>query len=164
MKILGIKSLSSVVMLFLYMLLILCIVAIVAGGICILNDIAFFTKDLLNITYILIYLSSIPALVMIFAFLQIFNTLKQEKPFEKKNIKRLGISYMASIVIGVIYAVNVLIVYLGVGMMQERFFIIYPLANVAISVIFLIFGIGIVVLKEIYRKAIEYKDENDLTI
>ncbi len=164
MKILGKKSLSSVVMLFLYMLLILCIVAIVAGGICILNDIAFFTKDLLNITYILIYLSSIPALVMIFAFLQIFNTLKQEKPFEKKNIKRLGISYMASIVIGVIYAVNVLIVYLGVGMMQERFFIIYPLANVAISVIFLIFGIGIVVLKEIYRKAIEYKDENDLTI
>ena len=49
-------------------------------------------------------------------------------------------------------------------MVQERFFIIYPLANVAISIIFLIFGIGLVVLKEIYRKAIEYKDENDLTI
>ena len=101
---------------------------------------------------------------MIIAFLQIFNTLRQENPFEKKNIKRFGISYIASIVIGVIYAINVLLVYLGVGIIQERFFIIYPLANVAISIIFLIFGIGIVVLKEIYRKAIEYKDENDLTI
>lgn len=164
MKILGKKSLSSVVMIFLCVLLVLCIIAIVAGGIFVLSNLAFFTKDLLSITYILIYLSSIPALVMIIAFLQIFNTLKQENPFEKKNIKRLGISYLASIVIGVIYAINVLLIYLGFGIMQEGFFIIYPLANVAISIIFLIFGIGIVVLKEIYRKAIEYKDENDLTI
>lgn len=164
MKILGKKSLSSVVMLFLCVLLILCIIAIVAGGIFVLSNLAFFTKDLLSITYILIYLSAIPALVMIIAFLQIFNTLKQENPFEKKNIKRLGTSCIASIVIGVIYAINVLLIYLGVGMVQERFFIIYPLANVAISIIFLVFGIGIVVLKEIYRKAIEYKDENDLTI
>ena len=164
MKILGKKSLSSVVMIFLCVLLVLCIIAIVAGGIFVLSNLAFFTKDLLSITYILIYLSSIPALVMIIAFLQIFNTLKQENPFEKKNIKRLDISYLASIVIGVIYAINVLLIYLGVGIMQKGFFIIYPLANVAISIIFLIFGIGIVVLKEIYRKAIEYKDENDLTI
>ena len=164
MKILGKKSLSSVVMVFLCVLLVLCIIAIIAGGIFVLSNLSFFTKDLLSITYILIYLSAIPALVMIIAFLQIFNTLKQENPFEKKNIKRLGTSCIASIVIGVIYAINVLLVYLGAGIIQERFFIIYPLANVAISIIFLIFGIGIVVLKEIYRKAIEYKDENDLTI
>ena len=164
MKILGKKSLSSVVMLFICVLLILCIIAIVAGGIFVLSNASSLTKDLLSITYILVYLSAIPALVMIIAFLQIFNTLKQENPFEKKNIKRLGTSCIASIVIGVIYAINVLLIYLGVGMVQERFFIIYPLANVAISIIFLIFGIGIVVLKEIYRKAIEYKDENDLTI
>ena len=164
MKILGKKSLSSVVMVFLCVLLVLCIIAIIAGGIFVLSNLAFFTKDLLSITYILIYLTSIPALIMIITFLKIFNTLKQENPFEKKNIKRLGISYITSIVIGVIYAINVLLVYLGVGMIQERFFIIYPLTNVAISIIFLIFGIGIVVLKEIYRKAIEYKDENDLTI
>ena len=164
MKILGKNSLSSVVMLFLCVLLILCTIAIVAGGIFVLSNFAFFIKDLLSITYILIYLSAIPALVMIIAFLQIFHTLKQGNPFDKKNIKRLGISYIFSIIIGGIYAINVLLIYLGVGMVQERFFIIYPLANVAISIIFLIFGIGLVVLKEIYRKAIEYKDENDLTI
>ncbi len=164
MRILGKNSLSSVVMLFLCVLLILCIIAIVAGGIFVLSNFSFFTKDLLSITYILIYLSAIPASVMIIAFLQIFNTLKQGNPFEKKNVKRLGISYIISIIIGGIYAINVLLIYLGVGMVQERFFIIYPLANVAISIIFLIFGIGLVVLKEIYRKAIEYKDENDLTI
>lgn len=164
MKILGKKSLSSIVLVFLCVLLALCIIAIVAGGIFVLSNLPFFTKDLLSVTYILIYLSAIPALVMIIAFLQIFNTLKQENPFEKKNIKRLEISYIASIVIGAVYAINVLLIYLGVGIIQEGFFIIYPLANVAISIIFLIFGIGIVVLKEIYRKAIEYKDENDLTI
>ena len=116
MKILGKKSLSSVVMVFLCVLLVF-----------VLSNLSFFTKDLLSITYILIYLSSIPALIMIIAFLQIFNTLRQENPFEKKNIKRFGISYIASIVIGVIYAINVLLVYLGVGIIQERFFIIYPL-------------------------------------
>ena len=164
MKILGKKSLSSIVMAFLCLLLGLCIIAIVAGGIFIVNNFAFFIKDLLGITYIIIYLSSIPALVMIIAFLQIFNTLKQENIFEKQNIKRLAVSYIASIIIGVMYAINVLLVYLGVGIIQEGYFIIYPLANVAISIIFLIFGIGIIVLKEIYRRAIEYKDENDLTI
>ena len=50
MKILGKKSLSSVVMIFLCVLLVLCIIAIVAGGIFVLSNLAFFTKDLLSIT------------------------------------------------------------------------------------------------------------------
>lgn len=164
MKILGKKSLSSVVMVFLCILLILCIIAILAGGIFIIRNFEFFTKDLLSETYILIYLSAIPALIMIVQFLQIFNTLKNEKIFEKQNVKRLSISYISSIIIGIMYAINVLLIYFGVNIPAEGYFIIYPLANVALAIIFLIFGIGIVVLKEIYRKAIEYKDENDLTI
>lgn len=164
MKILGKKSLSSVVMVFLYVLFILCIMAILAGGIFVIKNFEFFTKDLLSGTYIMIYLSAIPALVMIVQFLQIFNTLRNENIFEKQNVKRLGVSYIASIIIGVMYAINVLLIYFGVGIKLEGYFILYPLANVAISIIFLIFGIGIVVLKEIYRRAIEYKDENDLTI
>ena len=32
------------------------------------------------------------------------------------------------------------------------------------SVAFFIFGIGIKILNEVYKKAIEYKEENDFTI
>ena len=33
-----------------------------------------------------------------------------------------------------------------------------------LALVFLIFGIGLVVLTEIYKKAIKYKEENELTI
>ncbi len=34
----------------------------------------------------------------------------------------------------------------------------------SVITVFLIFGIGLVVLAEIYKKAIKYKEENELTI
>ncbi len=33
-----------------------------------------------------------------------------------------------------------------------------------VTLVFLIFGVGLIVLSEIYKKAIKYKEENDLTI
>ena len=41
---------------------------------------------------------------------------------------------------------------------------IYLMLTYIIALVFLIFGIGLVVLAEIYKKAIQYKEENELTI
>ena len=42
--------------------------------------------------------------------------------------------------------------------------ITYMFFAIIVSLIFLILGIGLIVLKSIYRTAIENKEENDLTI
>ena len=42
--------------------------------------------------------------------------------------------------------------------------IVYVFFSVITAVIFLMFGIGLMILREIYKTAIENKEENDLTI
>ena len=42
--------------------------------------------------------------------------------------------------------------------------IVYVFFSVITAVIFLMFGIGLMILREIYKAAIENKEENDLTI
>ena len=36
--------------------------------------------------------------------------------------------------------------------------------SITLTVIFIVSGIGVKILNEIYKKAIEYKEENDFTI
>ena len=42
--------------------------------------------------------------------------------------------------------------------------IVYVFFSVITAVIFLMFGIGLMILREIYKTAIKNKEENDLTI
>ena len=47
---------------------------------------------------------------------------------------------------------------------DENWVIVYILLTYIITLVFLIFGVGLIVLSEIYKRAIKYKEENDLTI
>ena len=47
---------------------------------------------------------------------------------------------------------------------EESWIVIYMLLTYIITLVFLIFGVGLIVLSEIYKRAIKYKEENDLTI
>lgn len=42
--------------------------------------------------------------------------------------------------------------------------LVYRILTSTVTLVFLIFGIGLVVLTEIYKKALKFKEENDLTI
>ena len=85
-----------------------------------------------------------------FKFIKIFNTLKQDNPFTTENVKYLKITSICSLIIAVVYIVGI-------------FFIVSVFEIIAIA-IFIIAWLGTYVLAELLRKAIEYKEENDLTI
>ena len=60
------------------------------------------------------------------------------------------------------YLINSVILFLNNE--NENWMIIYMLLTYIITLVFLIFGVGLIVLSEIYKRAIKYKEENDLTI
>ena len=99
---------------------------------------------------VILYTSGIPALIIVFAFIKMFETLKKDNPFVRENVKYLKIVSVCSLIISIIYIVGM-------------FFIVSVFEIIAIA-IFIIAFLGTYVLSELLRKAIEYKEENDLTI
>ncbi len=180
MKILGEKSLSSKVECTLEILfLIITLVDIAALGVCgitIMSESArysFFEQYLFQFISVIIVLvvfltTGIVALYIIGKFIKIFNNLKNNKLFEDENAKCLNKIFIASIVIGILY----FIILIGINMFSKNFLswmgmgekLLLNLLILVFATGFVVFGTGIKILNEIYIKAIQYKEENDLTI
>lgn len=162
MKVLGKKSLSTLIKIFLWILFTVCLIVVILGGVILIKDFTFFKSTNTLKTLIILYLSSWPANVLISQFIGIFKSLENNNVFDKNNLKRLKISYISSIVMGLMYLINSVILFLNKE--NENWMIIYMLLTYIITLVFLIFGVGLIVLSEIYKRAIKYKEENDLTI
>lgn len=162
MKILGKRSLSSIIEKCLVILLILGIFVTISVGIWIVLNWEKCMELILTKTIVIAYLSSFPVLIMVVEFIKIFKNLKNEKAFDKQNIKFLKVSYIASFIICAIYLINTIILILKTTWIDT--FIVYPMLMAIIAIVFFFFGIGLIVLTEIYKKAIQFKEENELTI
>lgn len=162
MKVLGKKSLSTIIKIFLWVLFTVCLIVVILGGVILIKDFTFFKSTNTLKTLIILYLSSWPASVLISQFIGIFKSLENNNVFDKNNLKRLKVSYISSIIMGIMYLINSVILFLNNE--NENWMIIYMLLTYIITLVFLIFGVGLIVLSEIYKRAIKYKEENDLTI
>lgn len=164
MKVIGEKSLSSLIEKFLIALVVLCVIALISGAVIFAKV---FEASSIGVLLVTTYLSGIPAIVMIVEFKKIFKALKTEKVFCRENIKRLNVTYISSLIIGMIYGINfvvILIDVLNADSIKTGAGILTVFYSLVFAMIFLIFGIGLVVLSKIYEKAIDYKEENELTI
>ena len=86
-----------------------------------------------------------------------FKNLKKEVLFSKDNAKSLNMVSYSCFIISALY----------LGMSIYIFSIIknYIFAfSTMLAIIFAVSGVGIKILNEIYKKAIECKEENDFTI
>lgn len=122
---------------------------------------------IITIILVVILLTGLVALFIIYQFITIFRNLKEEKLFEKENTEHISKIANLSLIIGSLY----IIVLIGIAIMLEHYVTVELLSNIVIkilifilSIAFIVFGIGMKVLNEIYKKAIEYKEENELTI
>lgn len=169
MKISGNKSISSMIKIFLIIMFAICIASIITVPIVIENqsDINFkqiILNEPLGTTIICIYLSGIPALVMLYQFIKIFSALEKGEVFSRKTENRFLIASICSIIIGIIYGINAIIMPGKITQFDYSAIVTYIFFAIITAMIFLILGIGLIVLKEIYKTAIENKEENDLTI
>ena len=169
MKIIGNRSISSMIKIFLIILFAICIASVITVPIIVENQGIGSLKQMifngiLGSTVVCIYLSAIPALVMLYQFIKIFSSLEKGEVFSRKIENRFLITSICSIVIGIIYAINAITMPNKIAQFEYSAIVTYMFFAVIVSMIFLILGIGLIVLKSIYRTAIENKEENDLTI
>lgn len=171
MKILGEKSLSSKVIIGLNVLF--AIISFV--DVFVLTLIAKSIRDvIMNVNlqentfnlnlFSMIIVTGIIALFIIYQFIKIFENLKRNILFSTDNSKRLNTISKSCFIISAIYLIiSILIIILIKDIIADL--ISYILAfSIMLMIIFAVSGIGIKILNEIYKKAIEYKEENDLTI
>ena len=151
MKITGKKSLSSLIE--------ICLKIIMIIGIIIVLGLPFFLQKYAEwmhpqIEYYpslaILYASGIPALIIVYRFIKIFHTLKEDNPLNMENVKNLKVISNCSLLIMLEYMVGI-------------FFITSVFAIVIIGV-FAVVWLGCYILAELLKKAIDYKEENELTI
>lgn len=97
-----------------------------------------------------LYISGIVCLGLVNEIRKIFKTLNRRNPFIMENVKSLNRSGVACFIISAAYIVKI--------------FFYNSVLTAIITMVFIICGLFSVVLAEVFRQAIEVKEENDLTI
>ena len=171
MKILGEKSLSSKVIIGLNILFtVISIVDIAVLGIIakIVTHIAMgenIQNNILDLVFFIMIISTgIIALFIIYQFIKIFKKLKSDILFSEDSAKSLNIISYSCFIISILYLIIAVFIFLIMRNIVEEFVYYIFIFSIMLAVIFAVSGIGIKILNEIYKKAIEYKKENDFTI
>lgn len=166
MKIIGKKSLSSGVYHLLWVLLPLGILILLATSVWVgleLHDL--FSARQENVLPVLAivalaWLCGICCCLLLWQLIGIFRRLKEEECFSMDNVDPLHRCAWCLWGIGLCFLGICVALFLGAGMQVVFTFFLSLLGAAA----FLLLGCGVRVLSELYRRAVEYKLENDLTI
>lgn len=152
MKVTGNKSLSSLIKLFLQIVLIMGSAIYIFLPL-LLKAYIYYVNQQLNYirALVLLYVSGIPAIIIVNEFIHMFDTLKKDNPFIKENVRSLKRISICSLIIAMEYAVGI-------------FIVTNSIFTIIIIGVFVIAWLGSYVLAELLQKAIYYKEENDLTI
>lgn len=152
MKVTGKKSISTLIKIFLQVLIGIGLIVLILLPLLLQKYIQYINPTLdYYSALVLLYVSGVPAIIIVYEFIKLFSSLKEDNPFVESNIKALRISSICSIVIAIEY---------GGGM----FLVTNSIFGIIIVGVFIIAWLGLYILSELLQKAIEYKEENDLTI
>ena len=114
--------------------------------------------------FVMLILSGIIALLIIYQFIKIFQNIKSNILFSKDNSNRLSVIGNSSLTISIVFGIISILVFFLMTKLEERFIHFAFAFAIILAVVFVAFGIGMKILNEIYKKAIEYKEENDFII
>lgn len=152
MKVFGSRGLGAVLKIILQISLIL-------GGILLLAFpyIIHLVHEKWNIFWTIIIPCGILCLIIIHEFIGMFKSLEEDNPFNETNIKRLKITMWSCFFLAILFLIETI---LATFIYTERniFFIGF------LSILFLGISIALHIIKELFWKALNYKEENELTI
>ena len=99
---------------------------------------------------VFLYLTGVLGLVMVYELRRIFKNINNHDPFTKQNTISLNRIASMSLLISAAYVVKIL------------FFISF--LTIIVAAVFLLVGLAGLVFSQLFRQAVEVKEENDLTI
>ena len=113
-----------------------------------------------NAVGLVIYPNGIALLAIVYQFIGLFDSLKNNNPFCIENVKRMKYAGIASLIEAVLWGLD-LIYEVVLVKAAEPFFV------AVLGFLFILFtgvAIALYILSELFRQATEYKTENELTI
>ena len=128
------------------------------GGITFLIILPIILKSI-SIFEIMLYLNGITMLVIVKQFIELFNSLKIEKPFCENTVKKMNTASIASVIMTVLFFIETIYKFV-----LDNSDIKINCILVFMTILFLGVAIALYILAELFRQAMEYKSENDLTI
>lgn len=155
MKVLGENGLGK----FLKVILQICFY----GGILLLIVLPFLLKMVglhLNATAVVIYPNGIALLVIVYQFIGLFDSLKNNNPFCMENVKRLKCAGIASLVEAILWVLDLAYQLI----LAKSFDPVIILVLIFLFVLFIGVAIALYILSELIKQGTEYKVENELTI
>ena len=109
-----------------------------------------YSPDIVTPYTVILMFSGLCALYIVWQLKAIFKTLLGGNPFVEKNVSCLRRCSVASILIATVYLVKISIW--------------FTIASSIIVIIFALLGIFCLTLKDVFKQAIAYKEENDWTV
>ena len=119
-------------------------------------------KNSTSILYssLIIYPNGILMLGIIIQFMRLFKSLENDDPFTYKNVNILYVTGIISFIMSFIWIIDLLFMIFIV----HNTYINYIIVLLFLFILFLGVGIALFILSLLFRKATDYKLENDLTI
>lgn len=155
MKVYGNKGIANIIKIVLQISMVIGLIFLIM-----LYWLAKWFKVKFNLFIMMIYPCGLGLLYLIYQFIGLFNTLKQDYPFCIENVTRMKKGMYASLAISLFIIIALLLTifaynYYSLQLQVALFFM---------AILFLGVGIALYILAELFIKAITYKEENDLTI
>ena len=99
---------------------------------------------------IILYLTGIFSYIILNEMRKIFNTLEARNPFINDNVRSLKVMSFCAFTIAIVYVTKV--------------FVINSIMTMLVVLVFFLAGLLALVLAEVFKKAVIYKEEIDLTV
>lgn len=98
----------------------------------------------------LLYVTGFFCLALVYEMIKIFKTINRKNPFQMDNSISLKKISVCSFIIAAAYIVKI--------------FVSNSFLTIIITMIFILAGLFTIILAELFKQAVIYKEENDLTI
>lgn len=160
MKVTGRKSISCVIKIILQLIFVIGIIILALApfyGWYFLNVISPMFPMLLFGYPLLVYITGIPAVILVYQFIKLFDSLEKETPFIEENAKTLKVASYNCAAIAILYLPLVVLSIFNQAVGLTLF-------TGILFIVFVIGWIGLFILSQLFAQAVGYKKENDLTI
>ena len=114
----------------------------------------------LNASFIIIYPNGIGLLVIIYKFIKLFDSLKNNNPFCENNVKILKSTAIVSLIEALLWIFDLLYE----TILAKTFDVVTIVVLLFLFILFFGVAIALYILSELFREATVYKEENELTI
>jgi len=114
----------------------------------------------MNASIFIIYPNGIVLLIIAHKFIELFDSLKNNKPFCEKNVKILKTTGKVAFIGACFWIIDLLYELI----LAKNFDIIFILVMTFLFVLYIGVSIALYILSELFKQATEYKEENELTI